>query len=515
MNSDDTLFGQIRHGVLTLSGNLAKITVNGGCLCISDGSLGKSTELRLRRAGCPVRRIVVTRPDGFITFAAVKWLHGIGADLVQLDWDGAVLLATSPSSPDFPALRRAQALAAGSSAGLDIGRRILSAKVSGQSAALDMMGMSEAARPVKKFAAELRSAETEVHMIAIEAMAANAYWGAWNSVSVLFASQSTVPSHWTFFGTRHSLRTSSPRKAATPGNALLNYLYGVIAAEMTIALAGVGLDPGVGIFHTDQPGRQSLAYDMIEAVRPRADFWVASWLGETRFSRRDFYEEADGTIRVTRPLTSHIAMTRPLWREPCSLAASWLVRALGGKTRDDLSISVGDPPRLVHRPIPSPANERGTVPKACHECGGLLGKGRRKFCSDDCMTSFYAASPTQAGRVVAGIAAARARGEDPGHNGNTRVRRAESSRSVAAARREWEAKNDWTEEKDREARAWFATALSPLLAGRRNSEIRRACEFSKRYAANIRNGFAPHPMHYAKLATLAGVPLPDTFVKAG
>ena len=57
--------------------------------------------LRFRRADCPINRIVVTRPDGFITFAAIKWLHGVGVGFVQLDWDGTVLLASQPRGARF------------------------------------------------------------------------------------------------------------------------------------------------------------------------------------------------------------------------------------------------------------------------------------------------------------------------------------------------------------------------------------------------------------------------------
>ena len=126
MNADDTLFGVVKNGILTISGNNPSIRVNGGCLVVSDGPVRvpankKGAELpieqrmlthRFRRADCPIKRIVVTRPDGFVTFAAIKWLHGIGASLVQLDWDGTVLLATAPHGTDQPALRRAQVLAA-------------------------------------------------------------------------------------------------------------------------------------------------------------------------------------------------------------------------------------------------------------------------------------------------------------------------------------------------------------------------------------------------------------------
>jgi hypothetical protein len=141
MSPDDTLFGRIKNGVLTISGNNPSIRVDGGCLIVSDGPVTvaanhrgpalpvkeRMVTCRFRRADCPVDRIVVTRPDGFITFGAIKWLHGVGASLMQLDWDGTVLLATAPAGNDQPALRRAQALAAGSEIGHAITsyRRIL------------------------------------------------------------------------------------------------------------------------------------------------------------------------------------------------------------------------------------------------------------------------------------------------------------------------------------------------------------------------------------------------------
>src|SRR6266404_9097720 len=82
MNADDTLYGRIKNRVLTISGNSPSIRVDGGCLVVSDGPMPvpanhrgpappvkeRMAVLRLPRAGCPLNRIVVTRPDGFITF---------------------------------------------------------------------------------------------------------------------------------------------------------------------------------------------------------------------------------------------------------------------------------------------------------------------------------------------------------------------------------------------------------------------------------------------------------------
>lgn len=51
-------------------------------------------------------------------------------------------------------------------------------------------------------------------------------------------------------------------------NALLSFLYTVLAHDMQSALESVGLDPYVGFLHQDRPGRPSLALDLMEELRP-------------------------------------------------------------------------------------------------------------------------------------------------------------------------------------------------------------------------------------------------------
>ena len=101
-------------------------------------------------------------------------------------------------------------------------------------------------------------------------------------------------------------------------------VYRVLESETTIALFGAGLDPGLGIFHLDQDRRSSLALDAIEAVRPYVDCWLAVCLATSRFAKRDFVELQDGEIRITRPLTSHLAMSGPIWRQAATSVAGWL-----------------------------------------------------------------------------------------------------------------------------------------------------------------------------------------------
>jgi CRISPR/Cas system-associated endonuclease Cas1 len=80
-----------------------------------------------------------------------------------------------------------------------------------------------------------------------------------------------VPEHWRTFGTRRSPLSSSPRSAANPANAMLNYLYTILESETRIAAAALGLDPGLGVLHVDRNNRDSMACDLMEPIRPKID----------------------------------------------------------------------------------------------------------------------------------------------------------------------------------------------------------------------------------------------------
>jgi CRISPR/Cas system-associated endonuclease Cas1 len=263
MNSDDTHYGRIRNRVLTVSGNNPSIRVDGGYLVISDGPMpvpstycgaappakDRMTTLRLPRSACPVDRIVVTRPDGFITFGAIRWLHGVGCALVQLDWDGTVLLATAPAGPDRPAIRRVQALAACNESGLAIMREILRRKLAGQARVARLLGGEDAAALIDRLSGDMDHTFDGTRALAVEGTAAATYWALWRDLPLHFARRDKVPEHWLKFGVRRPEGSKQARRATTVGGALVNYLYGVLASEMTIALLGAGLDPGIGVFH--------------------------------------------------------------------------------------------------------------------------------------------------------------------------------------------------------------------------------------------------------------------------
>ena len=266
MNSDDTLYGRIKNRVLTISGNSPSIRVDGGCLLVSDGPMPVPTAHlgpaqlandrmvthRFRRADCPVDRIGVTRPEGFVTFAALKWQHDVGVSLAQLDWDGTVLVATAPRQYDLPAVRRSHAIAYETDLGRGIARDILCGKIKGQAAVARYMGNASASATIGDLANKLDDAHEvidllSIDLLSIEAMPASAYWARWADLRLRLAKRDRVPDHWNAFGIRRSPISGDPRSAATPGNAIMNYLYGVLRSQVTISLVGVGLDPGMGL----------------------------------------------------------------------------------------------------------------------------------------------------------------------------------------------------------------------------------------------------------------------------
>ncbi len=63
----------------------------------------------------------------------------------------------------------------------------------------------------------------------------------------------------------------SRRPAEDMFNAALNYFYGMLYSIVEGALFAAGLDPHLGILHTDEYSKPVLAFDMIEIFRPWAD----------------------------------------------------------------------------------------------------------------------------------------------------------------------------------------------------------------------------------------------------
>jgi len=80
-------------------------------------------------------------------------------------------------------------------------------------------------------------------------------------------------------------------------NALLSFIYTMLAHEAAAALETVGLDPQVGYLHRDRPGRSSLALDLMEEMRPyMADRLVLSLINRKQVDASGFDTKESGAV---------------------------------------------------------------------------------------------------------------------------------------------------------------------------------------------------------------------------
>src|SRR5271169_3935248 len=263
-----------RHGVVTLVGYGIQVRVDRGHLLLEDGIGPDRQQYRLPRVRHGLERLTVIGSDGVISLAALRWMADMDVAFTLLERDGTVLTTTGPVRSSDARLRRAQALAIRSGVALRIARELINRKISGQErVARYTLLTTQTADTIAYHRAQLVTADSPDRIREIESHAAVAYWSAWRPLPLNFPrkDEQRVPAHWRTFGTRASPLTGSPRLAVNPPNAILNYLYAVLESECRLALAAVGLAPGMGMLHVDLPARDSLALDLIEAVRPDVD----------------------------------------------------------------------------------------------------------------------------------------------------------------------------------------------------------------------------------------------------
>ena len=78
------------------------------------------------------------------------------------------------------------------------------------------------------------------------------------------------------------------RPPRDPVNVCLSLGYTLLHNRAVHALAAAGLDPAIGIYHDPLPGRDSLACDLAEPLRPLVDAVVLNLFGSAILTGKDF-----------------------------------------------------------------------------------------------------------------------------------------------------------------------------------------------------------------------------------
>lgn len=83
-------------------------------------------------------------------------------------------------------------------------------------------------------------------------------------------------------------------------NAMLSFSYSLLTSMCVSALEAVGLDAYAGFYHTERPGRCSLALDLLEEFRTSfADRFVLTAINKRYICAKDFVEKESGGILLT------------------------------------------------------------------------------------------------------------------------------------------------------------------------------------------------------------------------
>jgi CRISPR-associated endonuclease Cas1 len=488
-----------RHGVVTLFGYGIHVRVDRGHLLLEDGIGPDRRYARLPRVGHGLKRLVVIGSDGIVSLAALRWLANQDASFVMLERNGKILAVTGPVRPSDAKLRRAQALAYSSGAALRIARELISQKLTGQEqVARHKLLDTTTADAISHFRDDLCAADSIASIRLIEAQGAGSYWGAWRTLPVNFPKNDLhrMPDHWRSFGARISPLTGSPRLAANPANAILNYLYALLESEARLAAAALGLDPGLGVLHVDISNRDSLALDILEPIRAQIDAYVVDWITSQPLRREWFFEERNGNCRLMGSFAKKLSETAQTWARAVAPVAEWVAQALWSSAGKSANKGPSLPTRLTQRrrsegrgntfqvrTNPVPRRE-----KICEVCGAEGVKNRY------CRSCAVEASRENMAHVAL-----------IGHSGpkNERAKNRISKRisGHAVANTWWDPKHlpNWLTEE------CYIQKIQPLLRSKKVREIAEAMQVSHPYAAFIRSGRRrPHPRHWQALAKLAG-----------
>lgn len=533
--------------VCVVDGYGIQIMTRSGRLVVSDGIGRHRRERTFNRATHGLSRLVIMATTGHVTVEAYRWLDQLGIGFTMLDPStGEVTSATTRVANDDARLRRAQALAMGTSTGLDIAKYLIGLKLTGQAAvARREMDSAEAADTIDQLARSADQSSSLEEVRQLEASAANLYWFAWGKVVPRFVITDAprVPDNWLGFqGRRSAVTPGTARNATDPINALINLSYRLVEAEGHIATLAVGLDPGMGVLHADLKGRASFVLDLIEAVRPLADLHVLRLVRGHPFRWRDFHEDARGVVRVLSPLTHRLAEGMPGYATSLAPVTEHVARMLADASPYDVVTpstltrekhkaaarrrvdgtrvapsSVGPAhegmsPRKKTRQKPAAQHEPSLPLPICKGCGaGLAPEPDRPRRRGAYCPSCLAKRRREVGGTLGGQSArtsaelAVRTGMRPTHTFEAKAARHAGNVAQRAAQAAWDADHAG----ELLDPAWFERDVLPGLQGISLTTIAKATGMSTSSASKVRAGRRlPHPRHWEALAMLGDASMP-------
>ena len=219
-----------------------------------------------------------------------------GISMSWLGWSGKLMARVEGPQTGNVLLRRAQhRTTADPETALPVARAIVAAKIANQRTVLrrhlrdypDSSGADRVEIAQRRLADAARLALDAPDLDVLrghEGEAGHAYWA-------VFEHLIRVDEAFFAFDGRNR---RPPRDAV---NAVLSFLYALMAIDTRAACEAHGLDPQMGFLHRDRPGRMSLALDLIEELRASlADRVALSLINRRQLSARNFELQETGAV---------------------------------------------------------------------------------------------------------------------------------------------------------------------------------------------------------------------------
>jgi CRISPR-associated protein Cas1 len=261
----------------------ARVGLDGDCLVV------RTRDKNLMTARLPNTSHVVLYGNVQVTAQAMRALLERSIPVSFLSYGGWYYgRATGVESKNVE-LRRAQHRVAGDPAFcLRLARGFVSSKIRNSRT---MLRRNHAAPPLlvlaelEQLARKAEKTEALESLLGLEGTAARSYFGAFTGMLKGDAGLSGA----------FDLDGRNRRPPRDPVNALLSFAYSLLAKDLALALAAVGLDPLLGFYHQPRFGRPALALDLMEEFRPIvADSVVLGALNGGGWGEEDFISHPSG-----------------------------------------------------------------------------------------------------------------------------------------------------------------------------------------------------------------------------
>lgn len=254
--------------VLYLGAQTAHARISKGRLIVEDrqkgggngGAHGGSKPTKLFDVPCGHVSRIVAFGSVAISSGLRSWAMYNGVDIVLASRRGSYLGIMQGTKTETHSARLiAQVEINDTPRQLEISCAIIRAKIHKQIVVLQRFSKREAEEKVsnaitnmRKFMTMLDDTASIDEAMGLEGAAAKEYFAAYGSL---------LPDELAF-------TTRSRQPPLDLANASLSFLYTVLLGECVTALRAAGMDPGLGVLHSPQAKRPSLALDLLEEFRP-------------------------------------------------------------------------------------------------------------------------------------------------------------------------------------------------------------------------------------------------------